>query len=174
EVAALEAKLTSDPDVVAVTSYVGTGSPRFYLPLDVQTPNLNLGEMMVMTKGGAARERVLAKIQTLFENDFPLVRGRVNRLENGPPVGYPVQFRVFGADNRQVQAVADQVSAILRADPHIRRVNQDWGERLKRLKVDVDQDKARALGLTSREIQTALQGSLSGTTVTQYREGDDD
>ena len=87
----------SDPDVVAVTSYVGNGSPRFYLPLDVQTPNLNLGEMMVMTKGGEARERVLAKIQQLFENDFPLVRGRVNRLENGPPVGYPVQFRVYRA-----------------------------------------------------------------------------
>ena len=173
EVAALEAQLKGDPDVVAVTSYVGTGSPRFYLPLDVQTPNLNLGEMMVMTKDGPARERVLAKIQSLFENDFPLVRGRVNRLENGPPVGYPVQFRVFGADNRQVQQIADQVSAILRADTHIRRVNQDWGERLKRLKVDVDQDKARTLGLSSREIQTALQGSLSGTTVTQYREGDD-
>jgi multidrug efflux pump len=173
EVAALEARLQGDPDVVAVTSYVGTGSPRFYLPLDVQTPNLNLGEMMVMTHGGAARERVLAKITALFENDFPLVRGRVNRLENGPPVGYPVQFRVFGGDNRQVQTIADQVATILRADAHIRRVNQDWGERLKRLKVDVDQDKARALGLTSHEIQTALQSSLSGTTVTQYREGDD-
>jgi multidrug efflux pump len=173
EVMALEAKLKGDPDVVAVTSYVGSGSPRFYLPLDVQTPNLNLGEMMVMTKGGEARERVLAKITALFENDFPLVRGRVNRLENGPPVGYPVQFRVYGTDNRQVQAVADQVSAILRAEPHVRRVNQDWGERLKRLKVEVDQDKARALGISSREIQSALQGSLSGTTITQYREGDD-
>lgn len=173
EVQALEAHLKGDPDVVAVTSYVGSGSPRFYLPLDVQTPNLNLGEMMVMTKGGEARERVLAKIQALFENDFPLVRGRVNRLENGPPVGYPVQFRVFGPDNAKVQAVADEVSTILRANTHIRRVNQDWGERLKRLKVEVDQDKARALGITSREIQTALQGSLSGTTITQYREGDD-
>jgi multidrug efflux pump len=117
EVAALEAKLTSDPDVVAVTSYVGTGSPRFYLPLDVQTPNLNLGEMMVMTRGGEARERVLTKIQSLFENDFPLVRGRVNRLENGPPVGYPVQFRVFGTDNAQVQAAADKVQGILRGHP---------------------------------------------------------
>jgi multidrug efflux pump len=174
EVAALEAKLTSDPDVVAVTSYVGTGSPRFYLPLDVQTPNLNLGEMMVMTKGGEARERVLAKIQSLFENDFPLVRGRVNRLENGPPVGYPVQFRVFGTDNAQVQAAADKVQAILRGHPNVRRVNQDWGERLKRVKVDVDQDKARALGITSREIKDALQGSLSGTQITTYREGDDD
>ncbi len=174
EVAALEARLRGDPDVVAVTSFVGTGSPRFYLPLDVQTPNLNLGEMMVMTKGGEARERVLAKIQQLFEDDFPLVRGRVNRLENGPPVGYPVQFRVFGSDNTQVQAVADRVMAILREHPAVRRVNQDWGERLKRVRVDVDQDKARALGITSRQVKEALQGSLSGTQVTTYREGDED
>ena len=174
EVQALEARLIGDPDVVAVTSYVGNGSPRFYLPLDVQTPNLNLGELMVMTKGGEARERVLVKIQQLFDTDFPLVRGRVNRLENGPPVGYPLQFRVYGNDNAQVQAIADQVAAVMRADPHVRRVNQDWGERLKRLRVDVDQDKARALGISSRQIKEALQGSLSGTQITTYREGDDD
>ena len=174
EVEALESRLKEDPDVAAITSYVGNGSPRFYLPLDVQTPNLNLGELMVMTKGGEARERVLAKIQQLFDTEFPLVRGRVNRLENGPPVGYPVQFRVFGQDNTQVQAIADRVTAILRAEAHVRRVNQDWGERLKRVHVEVDQDKARALGITSRAVQTALQASLSGTTVTQYREGDDD
>jgi multidrug efflux pump len=174
EVQALEARLRDDPDVVAVTSYVGNGSPRFYLPLDVQTPNLNLGELMVMTRGGAARERVLAKIQDLFDHDFPLVRGRVNRLENGPPVGYPVQFRVFGQDNRQLQSIADEVAAIMRADPHLRRVNQDWGERIKRVRVDVDQDKARALGITSHQIQTALQASLSGNSITEYREGDKD
>jgi multidrug efflux pump len=173
EVRALEAVLKADADVVAVTSYVGSGSPRFYLPLDVQTPNLNLGELMVMTHGGEARERVLARIQQLFDNDFPLVRGRVNRLENGPPVGYPLQYRIFGPDNAQVQAIADQVANLLRAHPNARRVNQDWGERIKRLKVDVDQDKARQLGITSREIQAALQTSLSGSTITQYREGDD-
>ena len=172
EVQALEAKLANDPDVVAVTSYVGTGSPRFYLPLDVQTPNLNLGQLMVMTKGGEARERVLDKLQHLFDTDFPLVRGRVNRLENGPPVGYPVQYRVFGQDNRQVQSIADQVAEIMRANSYVRRVNQDWGERLKRVRVDVDQDKARQLGITSHQIQDALQTSLSGSTVTQYREAD--
>ncbi|WP_076999943.1 efflux RND transporter permease subunit [Variovorax sp. KK3] len=172
EVETLEALLRKDDDVVAVTSYVGTGSPRFYLPLDVQTPNLNLGELMVMTKGGEARERVLAKVQQLLDNGFPLVRGRVNRLENGPPVGYPLQFRVFGQDPEQVRGIAEQVSSLLRADRHVRRVNQDWGERLKRLRVDVDQDKARQLGISSREVKSALQGSLSGTTITQYREGD--
>jgi multidrug efflux pump len=174
EVEALEEQLRNDPDVVAVTSYVGNGSPRFYLPLDVQSPNLNLGELMVMTKGGEARERVLAKILQLFDAGFPLVRGRVNRLENGPPVGYPLQFRVFGQDPQQVRAIAEQVGAILRAEPHVRRVNQDWGERLKRVRVDVDQDKARALGISSRQIKSALQGSLSGISITQYREGDKD
>lgn len=174
EVEALEAQLKADPDVVAVTSYVGTGSPRFYLPLDVQTPNLNLGELMVMTKGGEARERVLAKIQQLFDDGFPLVRGRVNRLENGPPVGYPLQFRVFGQEPQKVRAIAEEVAAILRAEPHVRRVNQDWGERLKRLRVDIDQDKARQLGISSRQVKAALQGSLSGTSITQYREGDKD
>jgi multidrug efflux pump len=173
EVQALERRLKADPDVVAVTSYIGNGSPRFYLPLDVQTPNLNLGELMIMTKGGAARERVLAKIQQLFDTEFPLVRGRVNRLENGPPVGYPLQYRVFGTDNAKVRQIADQMSEILRANAHVRRVNQDWGERLKRVQVDVDQDKARQLGISSRQIKEALQSSLSGTTVTQYREGDD-
>lgn len=174
EVEALEAQLKGDPDVVAVTSYVGTGSPRFYLPLDVQTPNLNLGELMVMTKGGEARERVLAKIQQLFDTGFPMVRGRVNRLENGPPVGYPLQFRVFGQEPQKVRAIADEVAAILRADPHVRRVNQDWGERLKRMRVDIDQDKARQLGISSRQVKAALQGSLSGTSITQYREADKD
>lgn len=174
EVLALEERLKKDPDVAAVTSYIGTGSPRFYLPLDVQTPNLNLGELMVMTRGGEARERVLQRLQAMFDNEFPLVRGRVNRLENGPPVGYPLQFRVFGPDNARVQTIADQVATLMRAEPHTRRVNQDWGERLKRVRVDVDQDKARQLGISAHQIKQALQGSLSGTPVTQYREGDDD
>ena len=172
EVKVLEARLQGDPDITAVTSYIGTGSPRFYLPLDVQTPNLNLGQLMLMTKGGDARERVLSKISQMFDSEFPFVRGRVNRLENGPPVGYPIQYRVFGLDNRQVQEAADLVTNVLRGNPHVRRVNQDWGERLKRVRVDVDQDKARALGISSHQIQSARQAALSGTPVTQYREGD--
>ena len=172
EVAALEQGLRDDADIVSVTSYVGMGSPRFYLPLDVQTPNLNLGELMLMTRGDEARERVVAKIQALFENEFPMVRGRVNRLENGPPVGYPVQFRVYGEDNAAVRALAEKVSSIMRGNPHVRRVNQDWGEQIKRMHLDIDQDHARQLGISSHEIQSALQGSLSGRAVTQFREGD--
>jgi multidrug efflux pump len=174
EVQALETLLKGDPDIAAVTSFVGNGAPRFYLPLDVQTPNLNLGELLVMTKGGEARERARAKIQKLFETRFANVRGRVNRLENGPPVGYPVQFRVYGTDNAKVRAIADRVTAIVRSEPHVRQVNADWGERVKRVQVDVDQDKARTLGINSYQIKAALEASLSGTPITQYREEDQD
>ncbi len=172
EVQALEQKIKSDPDITDVTSFVGDGSPRFYLPLDVQTPNLNLGELLVMTKDREARERVRAKLQTLLGGTFPNVRGRVNRLENGPPVGYPVQFRVYGTDGDRIRQIAAQVAGAMRADPHVRQVNADWGERVKRVRVDVDQDKARALGISSWQIKSALETSLSGTPVTQYREGD--
>jgi len=172
EVSDLENRLKNDPDIAAVTSFVGNGAPRFYLPLDAQTPNINLGEMMVMTKGGQARERVLTKIQGIFEKDLPNVQGRVNRLENGPPVGYPVQFRVYGNDNAKVRAIGERVATIMRSNPYVRNVNPDWGEAVKRMRVDVDQDKARALGISSYQIKTALEASLSGTPITQYREDD--
>lgn len=172
EVRELEKLLKGDPDIEAVTSFVGDGAPRFYLPLDVQTPNLNLGEMMIMTKGGEARERVVAKVRKLFDGRFANVRGRVNRLENGPPVGYPVQFRVYGNDPAKVREIAQKVGVIVRTNPHVRAVNEDWGERVKRVRVDVDQDKARALGVSSVQIKAALEASLSGTPITQYREDD--
>jgi len=172
EVRELEKLLKGDPDIEAVTSFVGDGAPRFYLPLDVQTPNLNLGEMMIMTKGGEARERVISKVRKLFDGRFANVRGRVNRLENGPPVGYPVQFRVYGNDPAKVREIAQKVGVIVRTNPHVRAVNEDWGERVKRVRVDVDQDKARALGVSSVQIKSALEASLSGTPITQYREDD--
>src|SRR5262249_45464768 len=143
EVMALEARILKDPDVAAVTSYVGRGSPRFYLPLDVQSPKIAFAELMVMTKGKEARKQVADRLQALFENEFPSVRGRVNPLENGPPVGYPVQFRVSGTDPEQTRAIADQAMEILRAHPNLRHVNMDWAERTKTLRVDIDQDKAR-------------------------------
>jgi multidrug efflux pump len=173
EVQAMEATLAGNEDIVSVTSYVGVGSPRFYLPLDQQTPNINFGQLVVMTKGEESRERVLAHIQGLFEHDFPLVRGRVTRLENGPPVGYPVQFRVSGPDDRKVASIADQVAALLRAHPNVRRVNTDAGEQVKVMRAEVDQDKVRMLGLSSREIARTMQISLSGFATTQFREGDE-
>ena len=172
QVRAMEAKLKDDPDIEAVTSYVGRGSPRFYLPLDVQSPNVALAELMVMTKGKAARERVTAKIQGLFEDDFPDVRGRVLPLENGPSVGYPVQFRVSGPDAGRVNEISGQVGAIMRGHPNLLRVNSDWAERTKTLRVEIDQDKARQLGITSRDVADGLQGAITGLTITQYRERD--
>jgi multidrug efflux pump len=173
EVAAMEAALAGNEDIVSVTSYVGVGSPRFYLPLDQQTPNINFGQLVVMTKGEESRERVLTQIQDLFEHDFPLVRGRATRLENGPPVGYPVQFRVSGPDDRKVTSIADELQDLMRANPNIRRVNTDAGEQVKVVRAEVDQDKLRVLGLSSREIAHTMQIGLSGYTTTQFREGDE-
>ncbi len=173
EVQAMEAALAGNEDIVSVTAYVGVGSPRFYLPLDQQTPNINFGQLVVMTKGEESRERVLTHIQGLFETDFPLVRGRVTRLENGPPVGYPVQFRVSGPDDRKVAGIADQVGELMRAHPNVRRVNSDAGEQVKVMRAEVDQDKVRMLGLSSREIARTMQIGLSGFATTQFREGDE-
>lgn len=172
EVEAMERKLAGDADIVSVTAYVGVGSPRFYLPLDQQTPNLNFGQLVVMATDADARERVLTKIQALFEHDFAMVRGRATRLENGPPVGYPLQFRVSGPEDARLVSIADQVAGIMRAHPNVRRVNSDHGEQLKVMRAEVDQDKARALGLSSQEIANAMQIALSGIATTQYREAD--
>jgi multidrug efflux pump subunit AcrB len=169
---ALEDRLLDDKDVAAVTGYLGVGSPRFYLPLDVQLPNLNFAQLIVMTRGENVRDAVLARIEGHFRRDFPNVRGRVSRLENGPPVGYPVQLRVSGPDAARLAPVIAQVEAVLRADPQVRNINTDAGERLQVVRLDVDQDKARALGITTREIAGATQNSLSGHATTQYREGD--
>jgi Cation/multidrug efflux pump len=173
EVRAMEVALAGSEDIISVTAYVGVGSPRFYLPLDQQTPNINFGQLVVMTRGEESRERVLTHIQGLFEHDFPLVRGRVTRLENGPPVGYPVQFRVSGPDDRKVAGIADQLASLMREHPSIRRVNSDAGEQVKVMRAEVDQDKVRTLGLSSREIARTMQIGLSGLTTTQFREGDE-
>jgi multidrug efflux pump len=173
EVQAMEQALAGNKDIVSVTSYVGVGSPRFYLPLDQQTPNINFGQLVVMTRGEESRERVLEHVQSLFEHDFPLVRGRVTRLENGPPVGYPVQFRVSGPDDRKVAGIAEQLATLLRAHPNVRRVNSDAGEQVKVMHAEIDQDKVRMLGLSSREIARMMQISLSGLATTQFREGDE-
>ena len=171
-VSALEAKLKGDPDVQALTAYIGVGSPRFYLPLDVQLPNINFAQLMIMTPGEHERDRLLARIQKFFEQDFPNVRGRVSRLENGPPVGYPVQIRVSGPDAKVLARTVDEVKDVLRGDRAIHNINTDAGERLQTARLVVDQDKARALGLTSAQIKEATQHALSGGTVTQYRERD--
>ncbi|QLG89540.1 efflux RND transporter permease subunit [Chitinibacter bivalviorum] len=170
EVKKIEAIMLKDPDVVTVTSYIGVGSPRYYMPLDEQMPNLNFGQLTVMTKNEHVRENVLKRINTLFANDFAGVRGRVTRLENGPPVGYPVQFRIIGEDQSKLKQIAELVAEKMRAHPNLRQVHTDWGEQVKVVRLDIDQDKLRQLGLTSQQLAQTLQMSVSGVTATQLRE----
>ncbi|TMJ28687.1 MAG: efflux RND transporter permease subunit [Alphaproteobacteria bacterium] len=171
EVKKLERWLAKNEDVAFYTSYVGAGSPRFYLPTVPELTNSNFGQVIVMAKGIEARERVVAELGALFKDDFEAVRGRVQRLQNGPPVAYPVMFRVLGEDPQAVRAVAEQVRQVFKADPDTRDVNFDWNELAKSVRLDVDQAKARALGVDSQLLSNALQTILSGVVVTQYREG---
>lgn len=173
EVKRMEQILLKDEGVISVTSYVGTGSPRFYLPLDQQLPNLNFAQIVVMTKGGALRDQVLERVRQTFETDFPQVRGRASRLENGPPVGYPVQFRVSGSDNAQLRKIADELASVVRAHPHARQVNLNWGEKIKVLHLQADQNRLRQFGLSSQELAVRLQMATSGVVATQLRDGDE-
>jgi multidrug efflux pump subunit AcrB len=167
-----EARMLKEPGIVSVTSWVGSGVPRFYLPLDQIFPQSNVSQAILLPKDLKEREALRLRLPTLLAEEFPEVRGRVKLLPNGPPVPYPVQFRVIGHDVATVREWADQAKEILRANPSMRGVNDNWNESIKVLRVAIDQDKARALGVTSQQIAQASRTILSGTTVGQYREGD--
>ncbi len=166
-----EAFIQQQDGVESVTSYVGTGSPRFYLPLDQIFPQTNVAQIVVLPKDLKAREALRLKIIAVFKSDFPEVRGRVKLLPNGPPVPYPVQFRVTGTEAAKVRAIADQVKEIMRANPNTVGVNDNWNESVKVLRIDLDQDKLRVLGVSSQAIMRAANTILTGTTVGQYRDG---
>jgi multidrug efflux pump len=168
----MEALLAGDKDIVNISSYIGGGAPRFYLPLDVQTPDVALGQLVVVTKDEAARERVAEKIESALATGFPELRGRVSGLENGPPVGQPIQIRITGLDHEAIRPSAEAVEALFRSTRHLRGINSDYGERLKTVHLVIDQDKARALGVNYDSLKQALQGSLGGATLTVVREGD--
>jgi multidrug efflux pump subunit AcrB len=172
QVKKFEAFLAKQQGVESVTSYVGTGSPRFYLPLDQIFPQTNVAQLVVLPKNLAAREELRLRIAEAFRTDFPEVRGRVKQLPNGPPVPYPVQFRVSGLEVSKVREAADQVKQIMRENPNTLGVNDNWNESVKVLRLDLDQNKLRALGVTSQTIMRAANTILSGTTIGQYREGD--
>jgi multidrug efflux pump subunit AcrB len=171
EVKKLERWLASNGDIAFYTSYIGAGSPRFYLPTVPELQNSNFGQVIVMTRGIEAREKVVADLDRLFKEGFEAVRARVQRLQNGPPVAYPVMFRVLGEDPQKVREVAEQVRQVFKADPDTRDINFDWNELAKSVRLEVDQAKARALGVDSQVLGNALQTILSGVVVTQYREG---
>ena len=172
EVLKMEKVLANDPDIEQQSVYVGGGAPRFYLPLDIQLPNPAFAQFVVLTKSNDARERVFARVKNALEKDFPMVRGRVNRLENGPPVGYPIQFRVSGSNPEAVKSIATEAAAVVRGNPHVFNVHLDWNERAKVVKLNVDQDKARALNISSTQISAILNSILTGYSVTFFREGD--
>ena len=172
EVLKMEKVLAGDADIEQQSVYVGGGAPRFYLPLDIQLPNPAFAQFVVMTKSNDARERVFVRVQATLEKDFPMVRGRVNRLENGPPVGYPIQFRVSGPHPETVKALATEAAALVRGNPHVFNVHLDWNERAKVIKLNVDQDKARALNINSAQLSAVLNSILTGYSVTFFREGD--
>ncbi|MEO5933305.1 MAG: efflux RND transporter permease subunit [Duganella sp.] len=170
QVKKFEAFIKQQPGVVSVTSYVGTGSPRFYLPLDQIFPQTNVSQIVVLPRDLKTRGELRQKIVDVFKNDFPEVRGRVKLLPNGPPVPYPVQFRVTGTEVAKVRAIADQVKDVMRANPNTIGVNDNWNESIKVLRLDLDQDKMRAVGVTSQTVMRAANTILSGTTVGQFRE----
>ncbi len=169
---AFEARMRSEPGIESVSTWIGSGVPRFYLPLDQIFPQANVSQSILLPKDLATREALRLRLPALLATEFPEVRGRVKLLPNGPPVPYPVQFRVVGPDAREARLWADRAKEVLYASPNMRGVNDNWNESIKVLRLDVDQDKARALGVTSQALAQASRTILSGSTIGQYREGD--
>ena len=173
QVKRLEQMLKDHDGIDNYVSYVGTGSPRFYLPLDQQLPAASFAQFVVLAKSIEDRETLRIWLITHLNEQFPTLRARVTRLENGPPVGYPVQFRVSGEHIDEVRALARKVAAKVRDNPHVANVHLDWEEPSKVVYLNVDQDRARALGVTTASLSKFLQSSLTGSSVSQYREDDE-
>lgn len=175
EVKRLEQVLAKDPDVNYFTSYVGQSSPRFFLSLSPELPNPNYAQIVVMTDTMVEREAVRGRLMQIFEDNlqFPAVRGRVTRLEFGPPVGFPVQFRVMGPDVDQIRQIAEQVRDEVRKSPLVRDTQLEWNEQARSLNIRIDQDKVRLLGLSSTDVANTVQAVLSGAPVSQIRRGEE-
>ncbi|WP_250501196.1 efflux RND transporter permease subunit [Caballeronia sp. GAWG1-5s-s] len=169
----MEAVLAKDADVKFYTAYTGAGQPRFYLALDPELPNPGYAVFVVMTKGLEARERVRSRLMSIANDTFPAAWVRVTRLELGPPVGFPVQFRVVGSDKQKVREIAREVEAVVASSPKVRDVQLDWNDPVRTLRVDLDQDKARALGLAPADVAFVTQVFMNGAALSQLREHED-
>ena len=166
----LDAALKGDPDVARWSTYVGRGAIRFYLPLNVQLPNNFFTQAVIVAKDVAARERLRVKLENVLANEFPSAVSRVYPLELGPPVGWPVQYRVSGPDVAEVREIAFKLAQIIATNPKAEKVNFDWIEPARQVRIRVDQDEARLLGLSSQAIASVLNTVISGTSVTQVRD----
>src|SRR5204863_3973895 len=169
---AAEKLIGDDKDVATYTTYVGQGAPRFWLGLNPVLPDSNFAQIVIVTKDLEARERVKARLEkAIADGVLAEARTRVDRFVFGPPVGFPVQFRVVGPDPLKVRAIAEDVRKVMAGNAKIIDPHLDWSEQVKSIRLEVDQDRARALGLTPEEVAQTLQTLLSGYNVTQYREG---
>ncbi|MDU6377947.1 MAG: efflux RND transporter permease subunit, partial [Bradyrhizobium sp.] len=167
-----EGFLKDDKDIETFTSYVGQGSPRFWLGLNPQLPNEAFAEIVIVAKDVAARERIKARIEAAAANgEINEARVRVDRFNFGPPVGFPVQFRVIGPDTAKVREIAYQVRDVMRQNANVRDPQFDWNEQSPYLKLVVDQDRARAIGLTPQDVSQSLAMLISGVQVTTIRDG---
>jgi multidrug efflux pump subunit AcrB len=173
QVKRMESVLAKDEDVRFFTAYTGAGQPRFYLSLNPELPNPGYAVFVVMTKDTESRERVRSRLMASVDEEFPEVWVRVTRLELGPPVGFPVQFRVVGPDTQKVREIAREVQTVMASSPKVRDVQFDWNDPVRTLKVELDQDKARALGLAPADVGFVTQTVMNGATMSQLREHED-
>jgi len=169
----LEAALAKRPQIDHFVDFVGAGAPRFYLPLDQQLAAPNFAQFVITAKGVAQREQLAKDLDAVLRKDFAAVRTRITRLENGPPIGFPVQFRITGPEIATVRRLSEDVANVIRSNPETAGVQFDWDEPAERsVHFEVDQTKARQLNLSSEDIENYLQMSLTGYTLTQFRERD--
>lgn len=166
----LEKVLSADHDIDHWSSYIGQGAVRFYLPLDVQLANDYFAQLVLVTKSLEARKRVQARLESLLNDKFSDLNTRVSALELGPPVGWPIQYRISGPDPGTVRDLAYRLAGVIGSNPYTELVNYDWNEPGKVVRVEVDQDKARMLGISSQALHETLQATVSGTPFTQVRD----
>jgi multidrug efflux pump subunit AcrB len=165
-----DAVLKDDADVARWSTYVGRGAIRFYLPLNVQLPNDFFAQAVIVAKDVAARERLRIKLTKVLADDFPSLVSRISPLELGPPVGWPVQYRVRGPEVAQVREIALKLAQIIATNPQAEHVNFDWIEPTRQVRIRVDQDEARLLGLSSQALASVLNTVITGTPITQVRD----
>ncbi|EMP1651417.1 efflux RND transporter permease subunit [Acinetobacter baumannii] len=166
----VEQFLSKQKGIDNYVAYVGTGSPRFYLPLDQQLPQASFAQFVVLASSLDDRDEIRRSLETQIKQLLPQVRTRVSLLENGPPVGYPLQYRVSGEDLNLVRKEAQQVARVISENPNTTNVHLDWGEPSKIISIQIDQDRARQMGVSSVDLANFLNASITGSAIEQYRE----